>query len=127
MRRPSLRRIAVLSSLLALTFAATGFAQSLKVIETGPAANAVLKAHGESFFVRFDRPIDHMSSRLIIMRDGQVVETLQPRLKTEPTVLFAAAAPTLGDGQYTLTWVVKTMEDVELVRGSIPFSVSIPR
>jgi len=127
MGRPPSRRVAVLSSLVALAWTATARAEPLKVVETGPAANAVLKQQGESFFVRFDRPIDHMSSRLIIMRDGQVIETLQPRLKTEPTVLFAAAAPTLGDGQYTLTWVVKTTEDVELVRGSIPFSVSISR
>jgi methionine-rich copper-binding protein CopC len=125
---PSLRRVAILSSLLALAVAAIARAEEpLKVVETGPAANAVLKQQGESFFVRFDRPIDHMRSRLIIMRDGQVVETLQPRLKTEPNVLFAQAAPPLADGHYTLTWVVKTVEDKELIRGSIPFSVNMQR
>ena len=128
MGRPSLRRVAVLSSLLAVAFAATArAAEPLKVVETGPAPNAVLRQQGEAFFVRFDRPIDHMSSRLIIMRDGQVVETLQPRLKTEPMVLFAQAAPPLADGHYTLAWVVKTVQDKELVRGSIPFSVNMQR
>src|SRR5262249_26469849 len=70
-------------------------AEPPKVLDTGPKPNAVLDGPGESFYVRFDRPIDHMNSRLIIKRGADVVETLRPRLKAEPTVLFAEAVPAL--------------------------------
>jgi hypothetical protein len=47
--------------------------------------------------VRFDRPVDHIHSTLDILRDGKLVERLQPRLKSAPEVLFARA-PTLPAG-----------------------------
>jgi hypothetical protein len=44
--------------------------------------------------VRFDRPVDHHKSTLVIKQGDKVIERLRPRLESAPEVLFAAA-PTL--------------------------------
>jgi methionine-rich copper-binding protein CopC len=97
-------------------------AEDLHVMESAPAASAVIDGRSSEFFVRFDRPVDHIRSLLAITRDGKVIETLHPRLGSAPEVLFARA-PTLPAGDYKLHWSVKTMTDVTVVQGDIPFSV----
>ena len=120
-----LRLIAML--LLALAVAPIANADELKVLETGPAANAVLDGVSDGFFVRFDRPVDHVNSRLLIKRGSEVVETLQPRLQSNPNVLFARAS-TLPPGKYTLHWVVKTLPaDAKIEQGDVPFSIGPPK
>jgi methionine-rich copper-binding protein CopC len=98
-------------------------AQDIKVTQTGPAANAVLERAPEGFSVRFDKPVDHIRSLLFIKRGGTVVETLHPRFKTEPQVLYANAAP-LPPGDYTLSWSVITLEDTHVTEGEIPFTIT---
>src|SRR5437016_4470265 len=120
-----LRLIAML--LLALAVAPIANADELKVLETGPAANAVVDGVSDGFFVRFDRPVDHVNSRLLIKRGSEVVETLQPRLQSNPNVLFARAS-TLPPGKYTLHWVVKTLlADAKIEQGDVPFSIRPPK
>jgi len=104
----------------------TACAEDLKVIETGPAANAVLSGPSDGFFVRFNQPVDHVFSRLIVKRGAEVVETLVPRLQSNPNVLFARA-PTLAAGSYTLHWTVKTIQDSKVEQGDVPFSISAPK
>ena len=101
-------------------------AEDLKVLETGPAANAVLSGVSDGFFVRFNQPVDHVTSRIFVKRGGEIVETLVPRLQSNPNVLFARA-PTLAPGQYTLHWVVKTVADGKVEEGDVPFSISAPK
>src|SRR5262249_60108986 len=69
-----------------------------------------------------DRPVDHIRSSLTILRDGKLIERLQPRLESAPTVLFARA-PTLPEGSYQLHWTVHTMAGADVTEGDIPFSV----
>jgi methionine-rich copper-binding protein CopC len=97
-------------------------ADDLKVLETHPAANAVMDSRSDGFLVRFNRAIDHVNSRMFVKRGNETVETLQPRVDTEVNVLFARA-PTLPAGQYTLHWVVKTMQDARIEQGDVPFSI----
>jgi methionine-rich copper-binding protein CopC len=40
-------------------------------------------------------------------------------------VLFARA-PTLPPGEYMLHWAVRTMQDVKVTQGNIPFTVKSP-
>ena len=101
-------------------------AEDLKVLETGPAANAVISSPSDGFFVRFNQPVDHVFSRLIVKRGAEVAETLVPRLQSNPNVLFARA-PTLAAGSYTLHWTVKTIQDAKVEQGEIPFSISAPK
>jgi methionine-rich copper-binding protein CopC len=118
-------RCLVVLGLFAMAFSASASAQDVLVLDSAPKAKAVIGEPSSSFFVRFDRPIDHIHSRLSIWRDGQVVEHLQPRLESSPDVLFARA-PTLPPGEYMLHWAVRTMQDVKVIEGNIPFTVKIP-
>jgi methionine-rich copper-binding protein CopC len=120
----SIRRL-VLTGLFAMAFSASAAAQDVQVMDSAPKAQAVIGEPSSAFFVRFDRPIDHIHSRLSIWRDGQLVEYLQPRLQSSPDVLFARA-PTLPPGQYMLRWTVRTMEGVKVIEGDIPFTIKTP-
>lgn len=120
----SVRRL-VLVGLFAMAFSASAAAQDVRVTDSAPKAEAVIGEPSSSFFVRFDRPIDHIHSRLSIWRDGRLVEYLQPRLQSSPDVLFARA-PTLAPGQYMLRWTVRTMEGVKTTEGDIPFTIKTP-
>ena len=120
----SIRRL-VVAGLFAMAFSASASAQSVLVLDSAPKAKAVIGEPGSSFFVRFDRPIDHIHSRLSIWRDGRRVEQLQPRLQSSPDVLFARA-PTLPPGEYLLRWTVRTMEGVKVIQGDIPFTIKTP-
>ena len=120
----SIRRL-VLIGLFATVFSASAAAQDVSVVDSAPKAKAVIGEQSSEFFVRFDRPIDHIHSRLSIWRDGRLVEHLQPRLESSPDVLFARA-PTLPPGEYMLHWTVRTMQDVKVTQGNIPFTVKSP-
>jgi methionine-rich copper-binding protein CopC len=120
----SIRRLALVG-LFAIAFAASATAQDVQVMDSAPKAQAVIGEPGSSFFVRFDRPIDHIHSNLSIWRDGRRVEQLQPRLQSSPDVLFARA-PTLPPGEYLLRWTVRTMDGVKVIQGDIPFTVKTP-
>lgn len=117
----SIRRVVVIG-LFAMAFSAPARAQDVSVLDSAPKAKAVIGEPSSEFFVRFDRPIDHIHSRLSIWRDGRLVEHLQPRLESSPDVLFARA-PTLPPGEYRLHWAVRTMQDVKVIEGNIPFTV----
>jgi hypothetical protein len=92
------------------------------MMESSPSASAVTDGRSDQFFVRFDRPVDHIRSVLSITRGGQVVETLHPSLNSAPEVLFAQA-PRLPPGDYQLHWAVRPMSGVEATQGDIPFKV----
>ena len=93
-------------------------------MQSVPAASAVINGRSSEFFIRFDRPVDHVRSTLAITRDGKLVESLHPRLESSPEVLFARA-PTLPAGSYKLHWAVHTLAgDTDMVQGDIPFSVA---
>jgi methionine-rich copper-binding protein CopC len=105
-----------------LGVSAAARADDLKVLETNPVANGTMDARSDGFLVRFNQPVDHINSRLLVKRGSETVETLTPRLQSNPNVLFARA-PTLAPGSYTLHWVVKTMTDVRIEQGDVPFSI----
>lgn len=117
----STRRL-LLIGLFATVLSAAAAAQDVQVMDSAPKAKAVIGEPGSSFYVRFDRPIDHIHSSLSIWRGSELVEHLQPRLQSSPDVLFARA-PTLPPGEYFLRWTVRTMEGVKVIQGDIPFTI----
>jgi methionine-rich copper-binding protein CopC len=120
-----LRRLAS-AALLALPTAAGRAQQAadeVRALESMPAANAHIGRKGSAFFVRFDRPVDHRKSALVIKQGDKVIERLHPRLESAPEVLFAAA-PTLPPGDYKLHWAVITLQGTKAIEGDIPFKVS---
>jgi methionine-rich copper-binding protein CopC len=106
-----------------------GRADPLTVIETMPGNNATVDGTSRDVYVRFNQPVDHIHSKLLIKRDGNVVRSLQPRFQTAPEVLFARA-PTLAPGKYSLHWIVRTLAGSETLdgdvtlEGEVSFSVS---
>lgn len=104
----------------------SALAQVPKVLDTMPADRAVLTNASGEFYVRFDRPVDHIRSLMFVKQDGVVVRTLHPRFKTEPDVLFAMALP-LQSGTYTFHWSVRTLAGTEVIEGEVPFSISAER
>jgi methionine-rich copper-binding protein CopC len=114
--------LVALSSLGMLCALAPAWAQEVHVMQSAPAARAVIGGRSSEYFVRFDRPVDHIHSTLAITRDGKLVERLTPRLESAPEVLFARC-PTLPAGDYMLHWSVRTMTKVDVIQGDIPFTV----
>jgi len=119
------RRAAIASMLAVAGGFSSARAQSadVHVLESAPAAHARIGRRSSAFFVRFDRPVDHRKSTLVIKQGDKVIERLTPRLESAPEVLFAEA-PTLPPGDYTLHWAVITLQGEKTVSGDIPFQVS---
>jgi methionine-rich copper-binding protein CopC len=87
-----------------------------------PIAEEIMHGRNEQYAVRFDGPIDHVRSRLEILRDGQVVRQLHPLLDSAPNVLFASA-PAPQPGHYVLHWSARSLPDGEVSEGTIAFTV----
>jgi len=98
------------------------FARQMHMLESYPAADAVVDGRNAQYFVRFDGPVDHRAAHLVITRDGQTVETLNALLDSAPEVLFASA-PRLPPGAYELHWSVRSTPDGEVTEGSLRFTV----
>ena len=105
------------------TLNAQQVSDDVRVTESDPKANAHIGRKSSAFFVRFDRPVDHIKSTLVIKQGDKVIERLHPRLESAPEVLFASA-PTLPPGNYMLHWAVITVQGTKAIEGDIPFSVS---
>lgn len=120
-----LRQLAIAALLVppAVAGRAQQAADEVRVLESTPAANAHIGRKSSAFFVRFDRPVDHRKSTLVIKQGDKVIERLHPRLESAPEVLFAAA-PTLPPGDYSLHWAVITLQGTKAIEGDIPFKVS---
>jgi methionine-rich copper-binding protein CopC len=97
--------------------------EAVHVVDSAPKAHAQIGSRSSEFFVRFDRPVDHIKSRLMITQGGRTIETLHPRLESAPEVLFAQA-PTLAPGDYLLHWSVVTLQGAQGLEGDIPFKVA---
>ncbi len=120
------RRLMIAAPLMAIAACEVSAQQAtndVRVTESAPAANAHIGRKSSAFFVRFDRPIDHIKSTLVIKQGDKVIERLHPRLESSPQVLFASA-PTLPPGQYMLHWTVITLQGTKAIAGDIPFQVT---
>ena len=94
----------------------------MNMIESLPAARAIVDHNNAQYVVRFDGPVDHRGSRLLITRGDRVVRKLRPLLDSAPEVLFASG-PRLPAGDYQLHWSAKSMPDGDFTDGSIGFTV----
>lgn len=123
------RAVAALAALLALApvaLAPAARADPMRVLESRPIAQSTMTGPREEFFVRFDTPVDHHASRLIILRRGEtaneVVRELRPRLNASPETLYAVAGG-LPPGPYALRWVAKSQRDGNVTEGLIDFTI----
>jgi hypothetical protein len=77
--------------LVLLLFTTPAPARPMHVLASTPAAEAIVHGRNAQYVVRFDGPVDHAQSRLEILRDGHVVQHLDPLLDSAADVLFASA------------------------------------
>lgn len=87
-----------------------------------PKVMVVVGLQGTELVVRFDRPVNHTLSSLSIVRDGKVIEVLNSRLDSAPTVLFARIR-TPPAGRYTLRWTFCPEGTSDRFNGELPFTV----
>jgi methionine-rich copper-binding protein CopC len=92
---------------------------------TTPTVSVTTSGITSGYIVRFGGPVDHAFSRVEIMQDGRVVQTLPVRLDSAPNVLFARSR-TLLPGTYDLHWIVKSTADDSISEGDSSFSVESP-
>lgn len=123
LRRLTIAALIMMAASPLATLSAQQPSDDVRVTESDPKANAHIGRKSSAFFVRFDRPVDHIKSTLVIKQGDKVIERLHPRLESAPEVLFASA-PTLPPGNYMLHWAVITVQGTKAIEGDIPFSVS---
>ena len=123
LRRLTIVALMMMAASPLATLSAQPAPDDVRVTESAPKANAHIGRKSSAFFVRFDRPVDHIKSTLVIKQGDKVIERLHPRLESDPQVLFAAA-PTLPPGNYMLHWTVITIQGAKAIDGDIPFQVS---
>ena len=94
-------------------------ARPMHVMSSSPAAEAIMHGRNAQYVVRFDGPVDHAQSRLEILRDGHMVQHLNPLLDSAADVLFASA-PAPEPGHYVLHWIVESVPDQDASEGDDP-------
>jgi hypothetical protein len=87
-----------------------------------PVGNAVVGTRSTEFFVRFNRPVNHVLSSLAIIHNGKVVKVIPPRLDAAPNVLFARIETPMP-GDYVLHWTLCPAGSNERYEGEFPFTV----
>ena len=107
-----------------LILSSTGaMADAIQVRASTPTSGAVLTGPHAEYVIRFDRPVDHASSRIYVMQSGHLVQSLVPRGDSAPEVLFAGGEMPSA-GEYQLHWEARSPGDSVVSSGIIPFSVS---
>lgn len=108
---------------LALLVAAPGVASArpVQMRKSTPAAETILHGNSAQFVIRFDGPVNHFASRLMITQGDRVVETLTPLRDSAVDVLYASGRVP-SPGHYALHWEAVSA-DGDTSKGDIPFSV----
>jgi methionine-rich copper-binding protein CopC len=97
------------------------WSRPMQMMDSFPAAQAIVDGNNEKYVVRFDGPVDHRTSRMWLTQSDRAFRTLTPLLDSAPTVLFASSSR-LPPGSYQLHWSVRSMPDGELTDGTIQFT-----
>jgi methionine-rich copper-binding protein CopC len=92
-----------------------------------PTVSVMTNGLTSGYAIRFGGPVDHAFSRLLIVQDGRVLQTLPARLDSAPNVLFARSRA-LPPGTYDLHWTAKSMTDGNTSEGDSTFTIEpLPR
>jgi copper resistance protein C len=123
---PALRTAAIANVLLfasVLLFApGLAVARPVHMTDSQPKAETIIHGDHAEYVVRFDGPVNHDASRLEIVQDGHVKQSLRPLKDSAVDVLFAAGAVPQA-GRYGLHWTAVSA-DGETTSGEIPFTVA---
>jgi methionine-rich copper-binding protein CopC len=95
---------------------------AMQMVGSFPSARTVIQDKNAQYVVRFDTVVDHHASRLEITKQGRVIRTLQPLLRSDTKALTASASR-LPPGAYELHWSARSVTG-ESNEGTIPFTVA---
>ncbi|MBK1661590.1 copper resistance protein CopC [Paracraurococcus ruber] len=107
---------------LILAFAPPAAAEPPRMVQSSPVARSAMDGSRQEIWVRFDHPVDHNTSRLLVLQGGSLVRALHPRLDASPDTLYALAG-SLAPGEYLLRWEARSRRTGEMAEGSLPFTV----
>ena len=96
-------------------------ARPVQMTASTPQAEAIIRGDHAEYVVRFDGPVNHYQSRMEIVQDGRVVQTMPPLQDSAVDVLFANG-PVPPPGRYGLRWTAISGGG-ETSTGEIPFTV----
>ena len=102
-----------------------GAATSPASEEKPPTVSVTTNGLTSGYAVRFGGPVDHAFSRLLIVQNGRLLQTLSARLDSAPNVLFARSRA-LPPGTYQLHWTAKSMTDGNMSEGDSTFTIEQP-
>src|SRR5271166_2483162 len=96
-------------------------ARPVQMRESTPVAETILHGNSAQYVIRFDGPVNHFASRLVIMQGDRIVQTLTPLRDSAVDVLYASGRVP-SPGRYALHWEAVSA-DGDTSKGDIPFSV----
>ena len=91
------------------------------LVDSQPAALAIIPAGEATFRLRYNSRIDSARSRISLVRAG-AADTVLPLGRDDPPELLTTRA-VLDAGAYTLRWQVLAI-DGHITRGDLPFTVA---
>jgi hypothetical protein len=95
---------------------------AMQMVGSLPVAKTVIQDKNAQYVVRFDTVVDHHASRLAIIKEGHVIRTLQPLLRSD-TKSLTASASRLPPGDYELHWSARSASG-EINEATISFTVA---
>lgn len=118
-------RSTVLAAVMALpyVFAVDAPAAAMTMVEQFPKVNEIVDGSAVAFALRFDEPLDHSRSGVVLMTPSGS-RPLKARLNAQPNTLYVAAGR-LGPGDYQLHWKAVSRRG-EMQSGVFPFTVAGP-
>jgi methionine-rich copper-binding protein CopC len=110
------------AGVLVLTLAGSALPHSL-LLESSPAADALLAAAPSEISLRFNNRIEKKLSTIRLVDEGGAAQPVSVRVADGPADRLTGAAPLLGPGTWRVEWRVLST-DGHIVSGRFSFRVA---
>jgi copper transport protein len=105
-----------------------GVAAHANLVESDPAANAIIAVGPATARLRFSEPVETSYSRVTLVdAAGSPIETAASRADPADGFVLLLDLPSLTDGRYGLQWRALSNVDGHMTQGIIPFAIGDPR
>ena len=110
------------AGVLVLTLAGSAHPHSL-LLDSSPAADALLAAAPSEISLRFNNRIEKKLSTIRLVDEGGAVQAVTVRVADGPADRLTGAAPSIGPGTWRVEWRVLST-DGHIVSGRFSFRVA---
>ncbi len=119
-------RYAVCILLLGLLVSAYAVKAHAELVQSSPAANAVLDAAPAEIRLTFTEPLEASFSQFSLRStDGSIVNTPPSAIDPDDSYTLVMLPEALPNGVYTVSWRVVSAADGHSTAGSFPFSIGV--